>query len=64
MSRPLKPRCFEILFGIGREYDFGERTSMQLLTVNDYFPVTFILKPYNYLLVVLLLIRTTTSMWM
>jgi len=39
-------------------------TSMWLLSVNNYFLVTFILKPYNYLLVVLLLIRTTTSMWM
>ena len=36
---------------------------MWLLAVNDYSPVTFILKPYNYLLVVLLA-HTTTSRWM
>jgi hypothetical protein len=37
---------------------------MQLLAVNDYFPVTFIMKPYVYLLVVVFLARTTTSRWM
>jgi hypothetical protein len=36
---------------------------MRVLAVNDYFPVTFVLKSYGYFLVAVLLACMTTSRW-